>query len=279
LGPSESAPDGAAAAPPPAVERLSQLHWRILHDPPSSGRRNMAVDRALAIHRRPGEGVLRFYRWIRPTLSFGRHQKPAARYDPMALAALGVDAVRRPTGGREVLHDRELTYAVIAPAAGPGSLRALYAEVNRALVQGLTLLGVPAQMMAAGRPIPAPDAGACFADPAPGEVMVQGQKLVGSAQVRLGPTLLQHGSILLGPASVSLPALARSGQAVQVQEGACLETWLGGPVSVPTLVATLEAALAGAFGGEWRRGAGLTDEEEATARSLMAMDPEGAELW
>jgi lipoyl(octanoyl) transferase len=239
----------------------------------------MAVDRALALHRRPGEGVLRFYRWIRPTLSFGRHQKPAARYDPMALDALGVDAVRRPTGGREVLHDRELTYAVIAPAAGPGSLRALYAEVNRALVQGLSLLGVPAQMVAAGRTIPPPDAGACFADPAPGEVMVEGQKLVGSAQVRMGPTLLQHGSILLGPASVSLQALARGGQTVQIQEGACLERWLGGAVPLPSLVATLEAALAGAFGGVWVRASGLTDDEEATARALMAEDPEGEALW
>jgi len=239
----------------------------------------MAVDQALALHRRPGEGVLRFYRWTRPTLSFGRHQKPASRYDPMALAALGVDAVRRPTGGREVLHDRELTYAVVAPASGPGSLRALYTEINQALVKGLAVFGVPARMVAAGRPVPSPDAGACFADPAPGEVMLEGRKLVGSAQVRMGSTLLQHGSILLGPASVSLPALARGGQTVQLQEGSYLEGWLGAAVCIPSLVATLEAALAGSFGGQWARGSGLLADEEATARRMMAEDPEGRILW
>lgn len=239
----------------------------------------MALDQALALHRQPGEGVLRFYRWVRPTLSFGRHQKPSLRYDPMALRARGVEAVRRPTGGREVLHDRELTYAVVAPAAGPGSLRLLYREINQALVHALNLLGVPAEQVPARVRVPSPDSGACFARPAPGEIVVGGAKLVGSAQLRMGPTILQHGSLLLRPSVVQLMDLARNGEPVVAQEGAYLEDLLGTTINLAHLMATLRASFAGTLGGYWSHASALRPEEEASLQRLETEMRQETGLW
>ncbi|HSR42176.1 MAG TPA: hypothetical protein VLL48_08395, partial [Longimicrobiales bacterium] len=158
----------------------------------------MAADHALARDLPSDQAVLRLYGWSGPTLSLGRNEPARGRYDPDLARRLGVALVRRPTGGRAVLHHREVTYAVAAPVAPFGGLRSAYRAINAALVRGLARLGVPAGLAgsdAAGGGL-APDAGACFRAPAPGEVVVGGRKLVGSAQVRFGGTLLQHGSIL-----------------------------------------------------------------------------------
>jgi lipoyl(octanoyl) transferase len=87
----------------------------------------MALDEALMTRaRQTGECVFRVYSWSAPTLSFGRHQAARVAYDPRTLAETGVDVVRRPTGGRTVLHDREVTYSVTAPASDGGALRESY---------------------------------------------------------------------------------------------------------------------------------------------------------
>lgn len=304
------------------------LRWEVLRTPPASGAWNMALDEALARERKGDAAFLRLYRWARPTLSFGRNQDPRSRYDPHALHSLGVEAVRRPTGGREVLHDRELTYAVVAPFAGPGSLRGLYRQVNEALLAALEALGVPDPALAqsgpevrpasrAGSPSdpdpalsptsrssadprsPAsrptgggdpgartlhPDAGACFGVPAPGEVVAGGGKIVGSAQRRLGNSLLQHGSLLLAPASVSLAALQLPGQRpghllgreAPEEGGITLTHLLGQLPPFETLSSTVEAALAGAFGGSWARAPAPSHRVLDRARHLEAgyADPE-----
>lgn len=173
---------------------------RLLVHEPLPGDRNMAVDEALMRSAREGAVTLRFYRWEPGCLSFGRNQTARGAYDPDGAAALGIEVVRRPTGGRAVYHHRELTYSVTAPSAAWGSLRETYCRINRALAHGLRELGVPANCAAEsasrGR-APAPAARACFRDPLPGEVIAQGRKLVGSAQWRDGGALLQHGSLLL----------------------------------------------------------------------------------
>jgi lipoyl(octanoyl) transferase len=283
---------------PPEV---APLRWRILREPPAGGAWNMAVDEALARCRAPGEGTLRIYRWARPTLSFGRNQPARGRYDESVAPLIGAEVVRRPTGGREVLHDRELTYAIILPLRSLGGLREAYAEVNAGLVDALRSLGVPAEAAPRrGRP-PGPEAGACFAVAAPGEVTVGGRKLVGSAQARVEGSLLQHGSLLLGPPSLSLEAFrapptsqsagemsgGAMGEGAQVSglEGAVtLQEILGseggrggdstrvgggaGGVSFPVVAGAVESALAGRFGGEWRRDE-LREEERVVARSLL----------
>ncbi len=231
----------------------------------------MAVDEALARRRLEGEGTLRIYRWARPSLSLGRNQRARGTYDPMAFQSLGADVVRRPTGGREVLHDRELTYTLVLPLWTPGGLRGVYQMVNQALVQALRSLGVTATTAAGRGRTPPPDAGACFRVPAAGEVEVEGRKLAGSAQVRMGDTLLQHGSLLLGPASIRLSALAGEGQLddeTREQVGVTLAELMDSPVSFPAVAAAVEAAVAGSLGGRWRRDERRSDETR-TAESLL----------
>ncbi len=226
----------------------------------------MAVDEAMARCRDPDEGTLRIYRWARPSLSFGRNQAVRGLYDPEAFEPLGAEVVRRATGGREVLHDRELTYSLVLPLRTPGGLREVYSLVNEALVSALRSLGVDGAGLARARGrTPSVDAGACFREPATGEVEVGGRKLVGSAQVRMGDTLLQHGSLLLGEPSIRLPSLAadeRGPEDVADQEGITLQEVLETPVSFPRVAAAIEAALAAMVGGEWERSRLRSDEVE-----------------
>jgi lipoate-protein ligase A len=175
------------------------VRWTLVLDPDGRpGRDNMRIDNGLLHAAGEGVGFLRLYRWNPPCLSFGRNEPATTRYDRAKIAALGVDTVRRPTGGRAVWHDAELTYAVAAPCRTFGSLRTTYTAIHDMLVAALGRLGVAATV--ASRPsgrAPRPSAGACFAAPVGGEIVVGGRKLVGSAQVRTGDAFLQHGSILL----------------------------------------------------------------------------------
>lgn len=231
----------------------------------------MAVDEGLARTLRSGEGVLRIYRWRQPTLSFGRNQSVRNRYDPDAFGPLGVGVVRRPTGGREVLHDRELTYAVVLPVDELGGVRALYRLVNEGLMDGLRSLDVAAELADPAGRMASLESGACFLDPAGGEVQVGGRKIVGSAQRRFGPALLQHGSLLLGQPSVQLSALLDPAAAVadvsRVEHGGVgLAEVLGRPVSFGRVAAAVEAGLAGALGGSWARGELRADEDREARR-------------
>lgn len=163
---------------------------------PRPGWRNMAIDLALLERARAGERWLRLYGWEPHCLSFGRHEPAARRYDAARVEALGLEVVRRPTGGRAVWHARELTYAVAAPSGCLGALREAYREIHLVLRDAIRELGASAELASARRAA-AVHAGACFASPAGGEVMVGGRKVVGSAQLRDGTALLQHGSLLL----------------------------------------------------------------------------------
>lgn len=158
----------------------------------------MSIDNALLRLAQEGDAFLRLYRWDPPCLSFGRNEPATSRYDVERINALGLATVRRPTGGRAVWHDAELTYAVAAPCNTFGSLRETYAAIHEMLVAALEGLGVTASLASrrSGR-APLPSAGACFALPAGGEIVVAGRKLVGSAQLRTGAAFLQHGSLLL----------------------------------------------------------------------------------
>ena len=126
-----------------AHEQRVVVPWRVIDGPESAGSvANEIAQAPLRRAARTGEWVLRCYGWSRPTLSLGRHQQALGRYDLQALAARGIDVVRRPTGGRAILHDCEVTYSVTAPVDAAGPLRASYERVNRLLVRGLELLGV-----------------------------------------------------------------------------------------------------------------------------------------
>src|SRR5512140_3717644 len=112
--------------------------WNTLLTTPRTGVENMALDEALMERAsRSGEWICRVYAWSEPTVSFGRNQAAAKHYDPNRLASRGLAAVRRPTGGRAILHHREITYSVVAPVDEAGDLGESYLLINRLLVTGL----------------------------------------------------------------------------------------------------------------------------------------------
>jgi lipoate-protein ligase A len=173
--------------------------WRLWLDSTARpGWANMSIDMALLDRaEQEQESWLRLYRWDPGCLSFGRHEPATRRYDSARIRALRIDTVRRPSGGRAVWHQRELTYAVAAPCARFDSLQSAYRDIHLMLVQALQGLGITAVLAPHTRVAPL-GAGACFSQPVGGEVLVHGRKVVGSAQVRRGSAFLQHGSILLG---------------------------------------------------------------------------------
>jgi len=186
------------------------MNWQVRVDRTGRpGAEHMALDDAL-LHEadRTGAAHLRLYRWDPPCLSFGRHEPALTRYDRSRIEALGLDVVRRPTGGRAVWHEHEVTYAVAAPIARFGSLRDSYRAIHQRLAAALRRLGADATL-APDAPAPGLGAGACFAAPVGGEVLVGGRKVIGSAQVRRGSAFLQHGSILLAGSQEVVSAVSR----------------------------------------------------------------------
>jgi lipoate-protein ligase A len=234
-------------------------------DPPLSGHENMARDHALALNLLPGEGVLRLYRWASPTVSFGRNEPSKDQYEKALAKEEGFAFVRRPTGGRVVLHHRELTYALIFPLDALGGLKAAYRLINRGLLAGIQSLGAAAELAAAsGRSLP-PDAGPCFRQPAEGEVTAVGRKLIGSAQVRIQNSVLQHGSLILDGDQNILRRLR--GDDEDVPAPATLKGLLGSIPEVGVLAGALQGGLALVLGGSWTPG-GYSEEEEMAAGEL-----------
>jgi lipoate-protein ligase A len=183
---------------------MSQLSsWRLLRTPAAPGAWNMAVDEAILehIHQGVSQPTLRLYAWTPPCLSLG-HAQPFGDVDLGRLGALGWDVVRRPTGGRAILHTDELTYSVTAPADEPhvaGTLLDSYNHLAQALFRAVRDLGLPVQIqqhVSAGAPQSTNPV--CFEVPSSYEITVQGRKLIGSAQARKKEGVLQHGSLPLG---------------------------------------------------------------------------------
>src|SRR3954471_5845723 len=171
--------------------------WRTMLTPPDTGVANMALDEALMERSAAtGEWICRVYAWSAPTISFGRNQSARRDYD-RARVERNLSAVRRPTGGRAILHHREVTYCVTGPAAGAGGLQESYVLINRLLVDGLRSLGIDVAMAVSRVEPMQPGAIPCFDHPSSGELVAGGRKLVGSAQWRSEHALLQHGSILI----------------------------------------------------------------------------------
>lgn len=179
--------------------------WRLLSDPALPGTANMARDWALLESVAAGAAppAVRFYAWAPPCLSLGRHQTPDAA-DADFCRAEGIDLVRRPTGGRAVLHDLELTYSVVASLGHgpvPRALQEAYRTLCAGLVRGARTLGVDAELTGGevNLHLPGPrTAIPCFEGPAGGEIVVAGRKLIGSAMRSHAGAILQHGAILVG---------------------------------------------------------------------------------
>lgn len=197
--------------------------WRLIHSGHLSGPANMAIDEAILRGvAQGGRPTLRFYGWEPPAISVGVFQDLENEIDLVMCKSLGIDVVRRPTGGRAVLHDVEVTYSLILPEESgiiPKGITESYRAVSEGIVRGLASLGLDAKMVSLRRKgdkapstqaprsgryvitVEAPDQGsasaACFDSPSWYEVTVGGKKIVGSAQMRRMGVLLQHGSIPL----------------------------------------------------------------------------------
>jgi lipoate-protein ligase A len=188
--------------------------WRIIDTGARSGAYNMRYDTALAerlVHAGPYVKetaplpVLRLYRWKPWAISLGYNQD-ASEIDRDRCIKEGIDVVRRPTGGRAILHAEELTYSIVM-YAGRKSVLQVYNDISRGLVRGLRLYGVDVALHRSQpnfaeeyrhlSSIP------CFTSSARYEIEWEGRKLVGSAQRRFSDgerdVVLQHGAILCGP--------------------------------------------------------------------------------
>jgi lipoate-protein ligase A len=169
--------------------------WRLLLDGPGDGAWNMAVDRAIQLARSEGSAppTLRLYGWRAATLSFGRFQ----RAEPGLLGRCShaeVAVVRRPTGGRAVLHDDEITYSVVAGTSDgvPNGTSDSYRHLCAGIVETYSELGVDAELTSRERGLR--HGAACYLHATAADVSAGTAKLAGSAQVWHGETCLQHGS-------------------------------------------------------------------------------------
>lgn len=179
-----------------------RYQWRLILDPPLSGKENMEKDLSLMGEVASGEcpPILRIYRWYPPALSLGYFQDEAEVVNLPACREAGIDLVRRPTGGRAVLHHEELTYSIIVPEVHPfidrGSVLDAYRSISRGVVTAFNLLGITASISPEQEDRTGLAPGSCFDTPSAYEVQIKDKKVVGSAQLRRDGILLQHGAIL-----------------------------------------------------------------------------------
>jgi lipoate-protein ligase A len=176
------------------------MRWHFYLTPAADGAHNMALDEALMCRaRRTGDAVFRMYGWSTPTLSLGRNQRARGCYYEEVSGRLGVNFVRRPTGGRALLHDHEVTYSVTMPVRdgqSAGAPRMAYDFINDVLLDALARVGLAANRATNTIATP-PGVRPCFDAPSEHEIVVDGRKLIGSAQWLHDGALLQHGSILV----------------------------------------------------------------------------------
>jgi lipoate-protein ligase A len=194
------------------AEGMMNETWAFLDTGERTGGENMAVDESLARALASGKGrpTLRLFRWKPWAISLGYNQDEGS-IDARRCAEDGIDVVRRPTGGRAILHAEELTYSVTM-TSGRKSVLAVYNDISAALVRGLELYGVTVALQKSQPDFAdeyrSPSSIPCFSSSARYEIEWEGKKLVGSAQRRFAgdqaDVVLQHGSILCGPAHAQL---------------------------------------------------------------------------
>lgn len=186
---------------------MKKTKWYFINSGPCSPSYNMAMDEALLDWHSEGliPPVIRFYEWNPATLSIGYFQSVEKEIDMEAVKRLGLGFVRRPTGGRGVLHEHELTYSVIVTESYP-SMPATVTEAYRVISEGLLLgfqnLGLDAYFSVPNTDeqkenLKKPKSAVCFDTPSWYELVVEGKKVAGSAQTRQKGVILQHGAILL----------------------------------------------------------------------------------
>jgi len=192
------------------------MEWRLIKDGYHTGFMNMAIDEAIMIAHREGlvPPTIRFYQWSPAAVSLGYFQDLKKEIDVDVCRDMRIDIVRRPTGGKAVLHDKELTYSFIIKESHHlvnGSILETYKKISGGIIRGLSYLGIKAELVPLREKLKSTPSGneakseiphsdiksICFSVPSQYEVQVEGKKIVGSAQVRKREIVLQHGSLLI----------------------------------------------------------------------------------
>ncbi len=233
--------------------------WRILVDGPLPGLRNMQIDSELLGSAEASDvpqTVVRLYLWDKPTVSIGFSQVPEKAVDLAVCRELDVPVVARPTGGRAVLHDVELTYAVVSndearfPVSG---LQPTYLAVAKILAAGLGKLRICCSLAPGAREAPfSPRTdmkNPCFASASRYELLVGGRKIAGSAQRRLRRSFLQHGSI---PLRLDYERMARVLGAPPLllrNSMTCIEEAATRPVALQEVIEAMRSAFEEYFNG------------------------------
>jgi lipoate-protein ligase A len=241
--------------------------WRLIEEVEGDGAWNMAVDEAIfnmfPILKMP---TLRLYTWSPPAVSIGRLQR-ACKINLEECERRGIDLIRRPTGGRAVLHQNELTYSFVHSALWSEGICKTHRVISEALAEGLKKLGLS--------PILSPKktfekTPACFESPSYAELTIEGKKVIGSAQTRNKKAFLEHGSI---PLSIDYEALritlGLNNEAIgRLKQRAC---GLGefGSFTLDEIKSAITEGFADRFGVKFKKGT-LTSEELMLAKDLLA---------
>lgn len=241
--------------------------WFLFDDGPAPGARNMAMDEFLLgkVEQEPIAPLLRLYSFDPAAITIGFHQGPAPGLDRERIERDAVDVVKRFTGGRALLHDGELTYCIVAGTGRPpfdSHLQASYLCISEALVRALRSIGVDASVSGSRPPSEAhPLSKPCLDSVSRHEITARGRKIVASAQRRTRNSFLQHGSILLTPASGRIVDYLLGKRGSLSDRVTSLSEELGGEVA-PSLV---RRAVVKGFEETFQvsfTGLGLSEEEE-----------------
>ena len=252
--------------------------WRLLRTGLADGVTNMAVDEAIleAVEQGIVPPTLRIYGWRPPCISVGRSQPVEEILDLERCRGEGVDVVRRPTGGKAILHAEDFTYSVVIPAEHPlagGSVLDSYRAISKGLLRALEFLGAPAAEV-----LPSQEGEytgpLCFEVPTVYEIECMGRKVIGSAQFRRRKGVLQHGSMQLrGDVAGAVrflkvdPAAEEALKRALRSRAITLEEALGRPVSFDEVAEALICGFADAFDLDLEPGE-LSDFEKRRVESL-----------
>ena len=197
------------------MRKQSLQTWRLIRDKKYDGYTNMAKDEAISIACGDGKSpaTLRFYEWKLPTISIGYSQKVESDINLQYCKSTGIGIVKRPTGGRAVLHENELTFSIntsIENPLFPNNILKSHKKISEALLLGIHKLGVDAKLQYKSKKQINRDP-VCFSASSIYELMVDGKKIVGCAQRRFRNSFLEHGSIPLKLDRLKLASIFRNG--------------------------------------------------------------------
>lgn len=191
---------------------MNNFKFRLITSESQNGFMNMAIDEAIAIacDKQLSPPTLRLYTWNPPCVSIGYFQDVNEVIDISECKKQNIDIVRRLTGGKAVLHNKELTYSIISPSKNdifPKYIKGSYKAIADCLLQGLKNLGISGEITES--PSKKGVGFSCFLDTSFYEISVKGKKLIGSAQKRWRNLFLQHGSIIISPSHTQLAGILR----------------------------------------------------------------------